>query len=158
MTVLISCFKQLELQLPEVSIPSPAGTTQITDPTECIARVIASLVVLNSIDWPAIVDQLSAIESVLSTDPDSAYGQMNFYTRERYRKAVESLARLAKQSELTVPRQAISIISVQRSSCTSTLCSAVDFKHATRLGLPYWYLGRSGASHWQQHSVMVTKR
>jgi cyclic beta-1,2-glucan synthetase len=193
MTVLIQKFKQLEPQLPEVSIPSPAGTTQITDPTECIARVIASLVVLNSIEWPAIVDQLSAIESVLSTDPDSAYAQMNFYTRERYRKAVESLARLAKQSELTVAKQAIGLATNSQKNTrqkhvgywliddgyteleTHLGCRVKRFRlsrfsraHARALyaaclilttllalGLPYWYLGRSGASHWQQWLCMI---
>ncbi|MFT7212775.1 MAG: cyclic beta-1,2-glucan synthetase, partial [Granulosicoccus sp.] len=193
MTVLIQSFRQLEPQLPEVSIPSPAGTTPIKDPTERVARVIASLVVVNSIDWPAIVDQLSAIESVLSTDPDGAYGQMNFFTRERYRKAVESLARLAKQSELNVAKQAIGLaIKSEKNTrqkhvgywliddgCTvletQLGCRVKRFRltqfsrtHARALyaallitttllalGLPYWYLGRSGASHLQQWFFMI---
>ena len=107
LTVLIRSLEQLEPQLSVVEIPAKPGLLPIDDPAECVARAIASLVVLNGIDWKAFVDELSILEAILSADPSAAYQQMNFATRERYRKAVEAVAKKSDHSEREVAEAAI---------------------------------------------------
>ena len=109
LTVLTRSLEQLEPQLSVTNIPSPPGPLPINDPTECIARSIASLHVLNNIDWKVFVDELSALENILSADPAGAYQQMNFDTRERYRQAIETLAKKSVCTEHEVAKAAIAM-------------------------------------------------
>jgi len=107
--ILIKSFQRLEPQLQNVELPFPSGGLPIDDPGECIARVIASLAVLNTIDWKSFVDQTSELESLLEADPAGAYSHMNFSTRERYRKAVEHYAKCVDLPELEIADRAIAL-------------------------------------------------
>ena len=54
---------------------------------------------LSSIPWKDFFDQTSRVEAILRTDPAGFYPQMDFATRDQYRKAIEELARGSRQSE-----------------------------------------------------------
>ena len=70
-------------------------------------NMITSMRLLSSIDWPAFFDRVSLVERTLRNDPAGAYAGMDFPTRDRYRHAIEELARRAKQSEIDVAGRAV---------------------------------------------------
>ncbi|HVV87395.1 MAG TPA: hypothetical protein VHE35_30345, partial [Kofleriaceae bacterium] len=68
---------------------------------------IGSLRFLGAFDWRVFVEAMSVVEQALRTDP--VYPTMDFATRDRYRHAVEQLARMSSQSELAVARTAVDL-------------------------------------------------
>ena len=97
---LVAAFARL---IPELKPPfklSPwAAAPAVLEDTECVARSIANLAVLSSIPWKDFFDQTSRVEAILRTDPAGFYPQMDFATRDRYRKSIEELARSSRRSE-----------------------------------------------------------
>ncbi|TAN52970.1 MAG: cyclic beta 1-2 glucan synthetase, partial [Rhodospirillales bacterium] len=74
-----------------------------------ISNCIGSLRVLAAVDWREFVETLSIVEKTLRQDPGHHYGRMDFATRDRYRHAVERIARKCRQSEETVAQLAIAL-------------------------------------------------
>jgi cyclic beta-1,2-glucan synthetase len=74
-----------------------------------VSNSIGSLRLLGGMDWREFVRLLSSVEQALSEDPAGVYAQMDFGTRDRYRHAVEEIARLGPRSEIEVARQAVSL-------------------------------------------------
>jgi cyclic beta-1,2-glucan synthetase len=72
------------------------------DDTERVARSIANLSLVASISWEDFFDQTSDVERVLSKDPSNFYARMDFETRDRYRKAVETISSYAGRSEVEI--------------------------------------------------------
>ena len=67
-----------------------------------VSHCIASLRFLSTTDWKEFVETLSAVEEILRGDPAGIYRRMDFPTRDRYRHAVETLARQSKRTEKEV--------------------------------------------------------
>ena len=63
-----------------------------------IGNVITSMRLVSSIDWTVFFERTSIVERILRADPAGAYPRMDFPTRDRYRHAIEGLA---KRSNLT---------------------------------------------------------
>ncbi len=82
-----------------------------------MANSIASLRSVARIDWTAFVESASATESVLRGDPSGTYGHMTRATRDRYRHAVERIARGTGQPEPVVADAAI--VAARASAATS---------------------------------------
>ncbi len=57
-----------------------------------VASAMRSLRTLEATDWKQLFEAVSLTERRLSEDPAGVYRQMNFATRDAYRKAVEELA------------------------------------------------------------------
>ena len=74
-----------------------------------IANSIGSLRFINAMDWREYVEQLSAVEAVLRKDPVGMHAQQDFLTRDRYRHAVEEIAKKSIYDEITVARKAIDL-------------------------------------------------
>jgi len=72
-----------------------------------ISNSIGSLRFLSSMDWRIFVETQSAVERVLERDPQGAYRNMDFATRDSYRHAVEALAKRSRQSETDVAAAAL---------------------------------------------------
>ena len=72
-----------------------------------IGNSIGSLRTLSAIDWRDFVEHTSAVEQALRTDPSDVYAAMDFGTRDRYRHAVEALARRHHLPELDVAMAAV---------------------------------------------------
>jgi cyclic beta-1,2-glucan synthetase len=53
-------------------------------------------------DWPFILEPLIVFDAVLLNDPGNAYAQMDFDSREAYRKRIAEIARHSDSSELQV--------------------------------------------------------
>ena len=60
-----------------------------------IANSIGSLRFIDSMDWRDFVEDFSAVEQILKQDPACEYVNQDFATRDRYRHAIEDIARLA---------------------------------------------------------------
>ena len=69
-------------------------------------NIVTSLRLLSVIDWSQFVERNSLLESHLRHDPSGDYSQMDFATRDRYRRAVETLSRGSDWSEIDVARLA----------------------------------------------------
>ncbi|PWQ93791.1 GH36-type glycosyl hydrolase domain-containing protein [Leucothrix arctica] len=77
------------------------------DDTECVARCISVLRLLSEISWMKFVHKTSVVESTLRNDPDGVYSRMDDDTIDRYRNAVEQLARGSQRTEVDVAKQAV---------------------------------------------------
>ncbi|HYP68270.1 MAG TPA: cyclic beta 1-2 glucan synthetase, partial [Thiobacillaceae bacterium] len=72
-----------------------------------ISNSIGSLRLLGAMDWREFVETLSVVEQTLRQDPGGVHSKMDFATRDRYRHAVEKIAKNSRLSEAEVARQAI---------------------------------------------------
>ena len=108
--VLADAFHQLNADLaPPFEITVHMGESRADDPTDRISRAIVNLGVIHSITWRDFFDQTSQVEAILKDDPGEIYAQMDFDTRDRYRKTIEELAAGSKQPETEVAQQAINL-------------------------------------------------
>ncbi|MHB1058592.1 MAG: GH36-type glycosyl hydrolase domain-containing protein [Rhodanobacter sp.] len=74
-----------------------------------IGNSIGSLRTLSAIDWRDFVEHCSLVEQCLRQDPAGVYAAMDFATRDRYRHAVEAMARHRRPTELQVAEAAIEL-------------------------------------------------
>ncbi len=74
-----------------------------------LANSIGSLRFIGAMDWRDYVESLSVVEQALREDPADMYASQDFATRDRYRHAVEDMARSSSRDELEVAREAISL-------------------------------------------------
>ena len=84
------------------------GQAQAADQVS-IGNSINSLRFLNSSDWRQFVGEHSLVEQTLAGDPAGVYSQMDFATRDRYRHAVEGIARRSQLTEYDVARKAVQL-------------------------------------------------
>jgi len=64
------------------------------------ANLISSLRFIGTFDWSEFFESVSLVEQVLQRDPAGVYGRMDFRSRDRYRHAVEELARPTGDAQL----------------------------------------------------------
>jgi cellobiose phosphorylase len=74
-----------------------------------ISNSIGSLRFLGATDWRAFVETMSVVEQTLREDSGGVYGAMDFATRDRYRHAVEKIAKRSHLTEGEVARKAIDL-------------------------------------------------
>ncbi len=74
-----------------------------------VSHCIASLRFLSATDWKEFVETLSLVDATLRTDPADFYSEMDFATRDRYRHAVEAMARHSQLAEAEVAQLAIQL-------------------------------------------------
>jgi cyclic beta-1,2-glucan synthetase len=70
-----------------------------------VRNLITSMRLISAFDWPGFVESVSLVEAALAAHP--GYPAMDFGTRDRYRHAVEVLARGAKLPEREVAERAV---------------------------------------------------
>jgi len=80
-----------------------------------VGNSITSLRLLGAIDWRKFVEGRSVVEAALRGDPAGVYAAMDFATRDRYRHAVEKIARAGSLSEAEVARKAIELAQAEAS-------------------------------------------
>jgi cyclic beta-1,2-glucan synthetase len=78
-----------------------------------MGNAVTSLRQLALLDWRDVFEQLSRVEGVLRGDPTGDYRLMDFETRDRYRHAVEEIARGAHASQEDVARAAVRLAAAQ---------------------------------------------
>src|SRR6478672_7087705 len=84
------------------------GQAQAADQVS-IGNTIGSLRFLSSNDWREFVGEQSVVEQTLQADPSGVYAKMDFATRNRYRHAVEAIARRSQLTEYDVARKAVQL-------------------------------------------------
>ena len=70
---------------------------------------ISSLRLLDTADWREFVERLSIVEHTLRSDSTDSYAAMDFETRDRYRHAVEEIAKNGGLSEDYVAQKAVEL-------------------------------------------------
>ena len=70
-----------------------------------VRNVITSMRLISAVDWTEFFESVSLVDAALRADSD--FAAMDFATRDRYRHAIEELARGSGQPELEVARHAI---------------------------------------------------
>lgn len=73
-----------------------------------IANSIGSIRSLGALEWREFFESVSLVEHVLREDPAGVYPRMDFVSRDRYRHAVESLARRCPHDEIVVAEALVS--------------------------------------------------
>jgi cyclic beta-1,2-glucan synthetase len=79
------------------------ATTQEPLVRDCVR----ALHLLEKLDWKQFFEVTCRVERVLREDPAGVYMDMDFATRDRYRKATERIALGARMDEETVARRAV---------------------------------------------------
>ncbi|HEY1167524.1 MAG TPA: glucoamylase family protein [Candidatus Limnocylindrales bacterium] len=69
-----------------------------------VRNVITSMRLISWFDWAQFVESVSLVDEVLRAR--SSFGDMDFTTRDRYRHAIEELARASGRTEVEVARMA----------------------------------------------------
>jgi|HubBroStandDraft_1064217.scaffolds.fasta_scaffold00025_35 cyclic beta-1,2-glucan synthetase len=70
-----------------------------------IRNVITSMRLMSAIDWRELVESVSLVDAMLRAE--SNFAALDFATRDRYRRAVEELARGSDRTELDIVRAAL---------------------------------------------------
>ncbi|MBV9620088.1 MAG: glycosyl transferase [Gammaproteobacteria bacterium] len=70
-----------------------------------VRNIVTSLVQLSALDWTDIVEQLSVVDAVLAEQSD--FTCLDFPTRNRYRNAIEEIARDSGQRETQIAQRAL---------------------------------------------------
>ncbi len=102
-----SCLAQ-EGGLSLETLASEENRTQAADQVS-IANAITSMRFLSALDWKTFFENVSLVERILRSDPTDTYGAMDFATRDRYRHAVEEIAKRCPYDETVVADSAVKI-------------------------------------------------
>jgi cyclic beta-1,2-glucan synthetase len=70
-----------------------------------VRNIITSMRLISAMDWAELFEKVSLVDATLRAGSD--FAAMDFATRDRYRGAIESLARGSSHSELEIARLAI---------------------------------------------------
>ncbi|PXW84734.1 cellobiose phosphorylase [Nitrosomonas sp. Nm84] len=100
--------KLLEQGVTATQLSESAGRTAAANQIS-IANSIVSLRFIDTMNWRDYVELLSAVEQTLREDPAKMYMHQDFSTRDRYRHAIEDIARGCLHSELAVTHKVIAL-------------------------------------------------
>src|SRR5213594_1023557 len=98
-----------------------------------VRNVILSMSLMSALDWAEFFESVSLVDEVLRAG--TTYRAMDFVTRDRYRHAIEELARGSGRSELDVAREAV---------LHATRARSGDDPHDARRDDPGYYLIAKG--------------
>ena len=74
-----------------------------------IGNSITSLHSISTLNWNDIFESISVVEEKLRNDPLKVYSEMDFESRDYYRKAIEKIANQWKVSEVRIAKQAVNL-------------------------------------------------
>ncbi|HEX7970986.1 MAG TPA: cyclic beta 1-2 glucan synthetase, partial [Thiobacillus sp.] len=100
--------KLLEQGVTATELSEAAGRTAAANQIS-IANSIGSLRFIGIMDWRNFVESLSVVEQTLREDPAGMHAGQDFATRDRYRHAIEDMAKGNTHSESAVAREAIAL-------------------------------------------------
>ncbi len=69
------------------------------DSDEIVARSLRTLILFDRIDWRSFFEDHSIVEQILRKDPANVYANMDFDTRDEFRKKIEFLANHSETTE-----------------------------------------------------------
>jgi cyclic beta-1,2-glucan synthetase len=83
-----------------------------------VRNIITSMRAISAFEWPQFVENVSLVEECLRTHKD--YEAMDFLTRDRYRHAIEDLAKDSPYSELEIANKVTAKIQHSSDHATAT--------------------------------------
>ena len=100
----------------EISQETTSAVTQDieNDGTTVIVGCITSLRTVATSDWRSFVEQTSSVERTLRQDPSGFYVQMDFSTRDDYRRAVEQIAKRTAFEQREVAETALRLAQTEK--------------------------------------------
>ncbi|HVN88928.1 MAG TPA: glucoamylase family protein [Candidatus Binataceae bacterium] len=101
-----------------------------------VRNAITSMRLMSAVDWSELFESVSLVDAVLRAD--SSFAEMDFATRDRYRHAIEELARGSAHTELDIAKTAI--VAAKRAAAESSH----DDASARREQEPGYYLIANG--------------
>ena len=70
-----------------------------------VRNIITSMRLISAVDWTELFESMSLVDSIFRAG--SAFGEMDFPTRDLYRRAIEEIARGSRLPELDIARRAL---------------------------------------------------
>jgi cyclic beta-1,2-glucan synthetase len=92
-----------------------------------VGNAITSMRAVSAFDWDKFFERTSQVEAVLCRDPAGAYAESDKATRDRYRHAVEALARRGKADEVAVATRAIELCEAARAAAEDAVRTHVGY-------------------------------
>lgn len=93
-----------------------------------VANTITAMRFLSALEWRDFFEDCSLVDHVLRQDPAGVYDRMDFSSRDRYRKAVEQIAKRSPFSEIEIAEAAIShALSALDDDPTDTVAAHVGY-------------------------------
>lgn len=86
---------------PDTHSPSLSFAAEF-GPEDLVANAVLGLRAIASHPWQSFFENVSLVERILRQDPNAVYARMDFETRDRYRKQIETLAQGSAHSETAV--------------------------------------------------------
>ena len=123
-----------------------------------LANSIGSLRFLSAMDWREFVETHSVVEQTLRADPAAVHASQDFTTRDRYRHAIEDIARRSTGREWDVAGAAIAL---------AQSAAAQEGAHDRRAHVGYYLIDRGRAElersvgyrmHWTATAALVVRR
>ena len=74
-----------------------------------VGNAITSMRTIGALDWNKFFENTSAVEAILQRDPAKAYGVTDAKSRDRYRHAIEDIARRSTGDECAIAELAIEL-------------------------------------------------
>jgi cyclic beta-1,2-glucan synthetase len=108
-----------------------------------VRNVITTLRTMSTFDWAEFFESVSLVDASLRAG--SSFGAMDFATRDRYRHAIEELARGSGRTELDVTRQALA-----RATQAASAAPTAGPPPGDRARDPGYYLISKGRSRFEQ--------
>ena len=87
-----------------------------------LGNAISSLRELGRMDYTKLFEEVSRIDAILYSDPSGDYPQMDFATRDRYRHAIEEIARRSTDPEVTEFTVAFRVVALANESREGVAC------------------------------------
>jgi len=97
-------FKQLDITADEAMRIDAQRQSRLQ---VSIQNAVITLRESSETNWSGFVEECSIVDQILRLDPYGAYADMNFETRDRYRRVVERLSRYSGKSETDVAEQVL---------------------------------------------------
>ncbi len=98
-----------------------------------VGNAITSLNMVAVLDWNDIFESLCTVHGILKQDPLGVYSNMDFESRDYYRKLIEKMAKKAKVPQISVARKAL--------GCAK---EALDYDDSGREGHIGYYIAGKG--------------
>ncbi len=106
-----------------------------------VQNAVLSLRQISEVEWSDFVEDCSLMNDIFKKDPSGDYLQMDFHTRDSYRKIVEKLSRRSKFTELQVANKAFEL-ATEQVALVSKDCDAYIFgKNCVKRHIGYFLVG-----------------
>lgn len=91
-----------------------------------VGNIITSLRFLSDLDWRDFLEGVSVVDTIMAKDPVDIYSKMDFATRDRYRHAIERIAKHSKYEEPEIARKAVEMAEVFKSNAEASISTNIS--------------------------------